>query len=119
MKKLFDEAVFETLRSELGEADTTVVLKAFLADTAGKMARLVINADAGPLIKREAHSIKSSAATFGFGELSRLARELELSAETMPSAKLCESVQQLQWAFEMARQYALANLLDTEMGIAS
>jgi HPt (histidine-containing phosphotransfer) domain-containing protein len=119
MKKLFDEAVFETLRSELGEADTTEVLKAFLADTAGKMSRLAVNAESSLLIKREAHSIKSSAATFGFDELSQLARALELGAETMPSARLRESVRELQLAFETISQYALANLLDREMGIAS
>jgi HPt (histidine-containing phosphotransfer) domain-containing protein len=119
MKKLFDETVFDTLRSELGEADTAEVLKAFLADTAGKMARLAVNTEAGPLIRREAHAIKSSAATFGFDDLSRLARELEFGAETVTSAKLRESVRELQLAFEMTRQYALANLLDTGLGVAS
>ena len=112
MKKLFDEAVFHTLRSEIGDTDTTEVLKAFLDDTAGKMARLAANIETRPLVKREAHSIKSSAATFGFDDLSRLARELELGAEAIASAKLHESVIDLQRSFEATRQFALANLLD-------
>lgn len=117
--RMFDEIVFDMLRAELGEADTAEVLKAFLADTAGKMSRLAVNAEAGPLIRREAHAIKSSAATFGFDDLSRLARELELRAETITHAKLREAVQELQLAFETTRQFALANLLDTGLGVAS
>jgi HPt (histidine-containing phosphotransfer) domain-containing protein len=117
MKNLFDDTVFHTLRSEIGDADTAEVLKAFLDDTAGKMARLTANFEVRPLVKREAHSIKSSAATFGFDALSRLARELELSAETIASSKLRESVRDLRQAFEAIRQFALTNLLDTELGI--
>jgi HPt (histidine-containing phosphotransfer) domain-containing protein len=113
MSQLFDKAVFHLLGAELGEADAIEVLGAFLADTAGKMERLAAIGEARPLIKREAHSIKSSAATFGFEDLSRLARELESGAETMPAAKLQESIGELRRSFETTRQFAQTDLLHT------
>jgi HPt (histidine-containing phosphotransfer) domain-containing protein len=115
----FDDAVFRSLVAELGEADAIEVLQVFLADTADKIARLAANSQARPLIKREAHSIKSSAATFGFNDLSRLARELEFGAETMTPAKLQESIFELRQAFETAKQFAQVNLLDTGAGMAT
>jgi hypothetical protein len=69
-------------------------------------------------IKREAHSIKSSAATFGFVELSTLARELESAALAMSSAELRESVGTLRRAFERTERFARANLLTFELEIA-
>jgi hypothetical protein len=112
MSQLFDQAVFDLLGAELGEADAIEVLGAFLADTAGKMERLAAGGEARPMIKREAHSIKSSAATFGFEELARLARELESDAETMPVAKLEQSIGELRGSFETTRHFARTNLLD-------
>ena len=70
-----------------------------------------------PLIKREAHSIKSSAATFGFSDLSRLARELEFGAETVTPAKLQVSLGELQQTFKMTRQFAQSKLLGGELAI--
>jgi HPt (histidine-containing phosphotransfer) domain-containing protein len=115
----FDEAVFLSLVTELGEADALEVLKVFLADTADKIARLAANSQARPLIKREAHSIKSSGATFGFNDLSRQAKEIEFGAETMTPAKLHESIFELRQAFEMTKQFAELNLLDTGLGLAT
>lgn len=116
MNRFFDEAAFDSLGAEIGEADVREVLGAFLEDTASKMAKLAASSQDRPLVGREAHSIKSSAATFGFSSLSRLAMELESGAETMGLAKLQESVCELRQAFETTRQFALANLLDTRSG---
>jgi hypothetical protein len=116
MSGLFDETVFNQLGAEIGEADTLEVLKAFLADTESKMAGLA-NSEVRPLIKREAHSIKSSAATFGFGDLSRLARELESGAETITSARLQDAISELQQTFEMTRQFAKTRFIDEELTI--
>jgi HPt (histidine-containing phosphotransfer) domain-containing protein len=115
----FDDAVFRSLVAELGEADALEVLQVFLADTADKIARLGANSQVRPQIKREAHSIKSSAATFGFNDLSRLAKELEFGAETMTPAKLQESIFGLRGAFETTRQFAQVNLLNAGLGIAT
>jgi HPt (histidine-containing phosphotransfer) domain-containing protein len=113
----FDDAVFGLLITELGEADALEVLQIFLADTADKVARLAADGQAIPQIKRQAHSIKSSAATFGFTELSELARELEFGVETMTPANLQESILEIRQAFETTRQFAQANLLDTGLGM--
>jgi HPt (histidine-containing phosphotransfer) domain-containing protein len=114
---LFDQAVFLNLSSELGEEDTVEVLEAFLADTSRKMGAMAAAVGDRSTIKREAHSIKSSAATFGFSELSALARQLEASAETMSGAELEQSVDALARAFERTSQLAQARLLtnDAEM----
>jgi HPt (histidine-containing phosphotransfer) domain-containing protein len=113
----FDESVFRTLGAEIGEAETLEVLEAFLADTANKLTKLDAGGEMLPLIKREAHSIKSSAATFGFDDLSGLARDIEFGAETMDLAKLQESICGLRQAFEMTKRFAQAKLLKsgTEM----
>jgi len=119
MSRLFDDTVFHSLGAELGEADVLEVLDAFLADTASKMETLAANGEARPLIIREAHSIKSSAATFGFEDLSGLARELESAAETMTPAKLQESICELRRSFETTKQFAQVNLLATGLETAT
>jgi HPt (histidine-containing phosphotransfer) domain-containing protein len=117
MNRFFDQAAFDTLGAEIGEADAREVLRAFLEDTAIRMTRLAASGEVRPLIKREAHSLKSSAATFGFHQLSRLAMELESGADTISLATLRASVASLQQAFEVARQFALANLLAARAGL--
>ena len=114
---LFDQAPFLDLSSELGEEDTAEVLKVFLVDTARKMGIMATDVRDRSTLKREAHSIKSSAATFGFAELSALARKLEASSETMSVAELEEFVEALRQAFERTSKLARTQLLtsDTEM----
>jgi histidine phosphotransfer protein HptB len=107
---LFDPSVFRGLCSELGNEDTAEVLQAFLADTPGKMAIMSAVADR-PSVKRAAHSIKSSAATFGFANLSALARDLESGIEGMSVPQLNECVGALRRAFEQTAEFAEANLL--------
>ena len=70
---LFDSSVFRGLCSELGNEDAVEVLLAFLGDAPDKMAVMSGTIDR-PSIKLAAHSIKSSAATFGFANLAALAR---------------------------------------------
>ena len=115
----FDIALFRSLSAELGEEDTIEVLRTFLADTANKMKGLEANCADRATTRREAHAIKSSAATFGFNRLSRLARELEPNAETMTAAKLQQTIHELQQAFETAARFARTNLLTGETGMAS
>ena len=111
MSTVFNRDVFQSLVADLGEADTIEVLGTFLADTSGKMTRLVASGDERSLIKREAHSIKSSAGTFGFDELSQLARGLEVVAESATTETLSGSMRELQSAFERARLYAQTTLM--------
>jgi HPt (histidine-containing phosphotransfer) domain-containing protein len=112
----FDQAIFLELSSELGEEDTAEVLRAFLADGARKMATMTSAAQDRSTIKREAHSIKSSAATFGFAELSTLARELEAGVEGMAAPRLHECVEAIRSTFEKTAEFALTNLLNAGMG---
>ena len=115
---LFDQAVFLNLSSELGEEDTFDVLKAFLAETSRKMGVLASAVHDRSTLKREAHSLKSSAATFGFSELSALARNLEANSETMSVAELEELVEALRHAFSRTSKLAQTQLLTTDAEIA-
>jgi HPt (histidine-containing phosphotransfer) domain-containing protein len=116
---LFDQTTLLELISELGTEDAAEVLKAFLADTSSKMTAIASDLEARSTIKREAHSIKSSAATFGFVELSTLARELESAALAMSLAELQESICTLRQAFERTENFARVNLLTSSLEIAA
>jgi len=118
VSNLFDETVYRSLCSELGDADTVEVLALFFADTVGKMTSLATNSETRPHIMLVAHSIKSSAATFGFAELSRLAQELEAGSTTFEPRKLRESILELQRVFAASHQYAQANLLNADLATA-
>ena len=107
---LFDSSVFRGLCSELGNEDAVEVLLAFLADAPGKMAMMSATSDR-PSIKRAAHSIKSSAATFGFANLSMLARNLEAGIEGMGDTQLQDCVRSLGKAVEQTAKFARTNLL--------
>lgn len=97
--EVFDRTVYDRLVAELGADDAAEALSVFLADTAGKLMRLSADGLDRKTARREAHAIKSSSATFGFLELSRLAREMEQGAEQMSPERLQASVQELQRAF--------------------
>ena len=107
---LFDSSVFRGLCSELGNEDAVEVLLAFLADAPGKMVMMSATSDR-PSIKRAAHSIKSSAATFGFANLSALARDLETGIEGMNARQLQDRTETLRRVFEKTADFARANLL--------
>ncbi len=115
----FNESVFRELGDELGAEDTAMVLNTFLADTANRLLRLEADVQVRSAVKREAHSIKSSAATFGFEMLSQAARELEAGAEKMAQVALRESVHELRRAFEATRAFAQDKLLNTLSGAAA
>jgi histidine phosphotransfer protein HptB len=107
----FDESVYQILRSELGDEDAMEVLRTFLDDTSGKFTRLAAKCEDRAEMKREAHSIKSSAATFGFSALSRLARELEAGAASMDLAQMRHYVESMQQAFEATARFSEERLL--------
>lgn len=113
----FDESVYQILVSELGEEDALEVLRTFLDDTSGKFGTLASKFEDRLELKRGAHSIKSSSATFGFSALSRLSRELELGSATMEPAQMLEMVHKMQQSFEQAVRFAEANLL--KRGVAA
>ena len=115
---VFDRTVFLELSSELGQEDTVEVLNVFLADTSRKMGIMASAVRDRSKFKLEAHSIKSSAATFGFAELSALARKLEANSEATSVVERQEFVQALHRAFGRVSALAQAQLLTTDAEMA-
>lgn len=103
---LFDEDTFGTLTVELGLESTAEVLAAFLRDTRAKIGICTARTDDRALIEREAHSIKSSAGTFGFIKLSTVARNLEKNVPNLDPDKVEESIADLRAAFEATSRLA-------------
>jgi len=102
--EVFDRNVYDGLVGDLGADDVAEVLGAFLADTQGKLDRLMTGSFQREEVRREAHAIKSSAATFGFVELSRLAKDAEKSAPALSPDGLREAVGGLQQSFVQVRR---------------
>jgi histidine phosphotransfer protein HptB len=109
---LFDKSIFRVLVAELGADDIGELLDVFLADTTGKIDALAANCRDRPTTKREAHAIKSSAGTFGFAELSSLARDLERGADTISEAQLEQTVAELRRSFDLTSSFARDNLMN-------
>ena len=112
---LFDKSILRILVAELGADDVAELLDVFLADTSDKIDALVANHRDRPRTKREAHAIKSSAATFGFAELSGLARQLEGGSDTMSDAQLEQSVAVLRRSFDATSGFARDHLMSTSL----
>ena len=72
---IFNPSVLNELNAELGPENTAEVLNTFLADTARKMSVIASAEASRSVIKRESHSIKSSA----FSSLSTLALKMGVS----------------------------------------
>ncbi len=73
----FDPAVLERLLAEIGPGATGRAARVFLDETAARFARIAAGAPAA----MEAHSLKSSAATFGAMRLAQLARDIEAASD--------------------------------------
>ncbi|HLG80966.1 MAG TPA: Hpt domain-containing protein [Bradyrhizobium sp.] len=114
----FDQSVFDLLKSELGAEDTAEVLRTFLADTGRKIQICAASGFDRTLVKREAHAIKSSAAAFGFMELSDHARSIEGQVIAMTTQQMQDAIQALQDLFERTSGFARSVLLAPEVGIA-
>jgi histidine phosphotransfer protein HptB len=107
----FDAPVYQILCAELGDEDAIEVLKVFLADASDRFRTLAAKCESHAEITRDAHSIKSSSATFGFMALSDLASELETGASRLTQAQTQELVGKMARAFEQTVRFAEANLL--------
>ncbi|NEW90196.1 response regulator, partial [Rhodopseudomonas sp. WA056] len=96
---------FDHLVEEIGRDATLAVLTVFARDTEARIAlfeTLDIAAERRR-IEREAHSLKSAAATFGLDRLSALARELEQSAPHLSQSDYAALTGQIKAAFAAAR----------------
>lgn len=79
-----DIAVLEQLRHDLDEVVLPDLIAAFLAEARQRSRRMADAAAAGdlPVIEREAHTLKSSASTFGAVRLAQAVRTLERTCRT-------------------------------------
>lgn len=77
-----DKAIFEELKQMTGEDYINELIDAFLDDAPNMIAamRTAISAQDVESFRRNAHSLKSNANTFGATELGVLAKELEYMA---------------------------------------
>lgn len=106
LPEIFDKCFYDGLVAELGPDDVAEVLGTFLADTEAKLDRLFTGDLDVVATRREAHAIKSSAATFGFVELSRLAREIEKGSSVMDPEGLSAALWELRHSFARVRRLA-------------
>ena len=111
--QVFDEQAFSSLSDELGIEDTVELLIAFLSDTNRKIEACVGSVIDRASVQREAHAVKSSAATFGFTALSTIALRLEKGAATMRAAEFSDGIAALRAAFDDVSRLAHARLLST------
>jgi len=109
-----NKAVYLEFCGDVGPEDAAEVLGAFLEDTLNKMSTLASLADRS-VLKREAHSIKSSSATFGFERLSVLARQLEFGADAMSPAEVENAIAAIKHTFEVTAGNARKELLGANL----
>jgi HPt (histidine-containing phosphotransfer) domain-containing protein len=112
-----NKAAYLEFCEDVGAEDAAEVLVAFLDDTGLKVNALPSIAER-QVIKREAHSIKSSSATFGFARLSGLARELEFGIETLSPADFQTKIAAIQQAFDATEGFARNELLRPGLAVA-
>ena len=79
---VIDKATFAELKQMSGEDFINELIEAFLDDGPNMLRNLQTALDAGDVesFRRNAHSLKSNANTFGATELGTLAKELEFMA---------------------------------------
>ena len=77
---VLDLNTFNSLKESTGADFIPELIDAFLEDAVTQMADLKTARESNDseLFRRAAHSLKSNAATFGAGDLTALARELEM-----------------------------------------
>jgi DNA-binding response OmpR family regulator len=101
----FDPQAFQELSSEIGEQGADEVRTIFLGETDTRLVsfrQLSIESDR-KTIRREAHSLKSAAGTFGYRRLSRLAKHIEKNVEHLTASEYHELVDGLDAAYTEAR----------------
>jgi signal transduction histidine kinase/DNA-binding response OmpR family regulator len=99
---ILDPAAFEALAAEIDMDGAVETFKIFAADTRRLLASLskVEIETSRKQVQVDAHSLKSTAATFGFRQLSALAKQLEHSAMAIPEDQFLSIVPQMDAAFE-------------------
>jgi len=102
---LREPAAFDTLVREIGEDGASEVRAVFWNETTARLERFRTLAldQHRARIAREAHSLKSTARTFGYVRLATLAFLLESTADALGDAEFDDLLQQLDAAFAGAK----------------
>ena len=100
-----EPGAYEALVREIGEDGASEVRDVFWSETSARLQlfRALAIAQHHARIAREAHSLKSAAATFGYVRLAALALRLEKSAETLGEAEFHDLLNLMDAAFDAAR----------------
>jgi signal transduction histidine kinase/DNA-binding response OmpR family regulator len=101
-----DRDAFEKLAQEIGERDASETLNVFVTETERRlrMLRQLCDDPDRDAIEREAHSLKSSAGTFGLRDVAEFARRLERDAASISANDYRAILDRLDAAFEFARE---------------
>jgi len=101
----FDRTVFDELAKEIGAAAMSESLAVFIEETETRLAAFrSLSCDADQeTIAREAHSLKSTAGTFGLRQLAELAGALERNASRTTALEYGATIDDLDAAFERGR----------------
>ncbi|RXH07269.1 Hpt domain-containing protein [Bradyrhizobium guangzhouense] len=105
LEPLREAGAFEALVREIGEDGACEVRTVFWRETCARLAlfrTLALGQHRGR-IAREAHSLKSTARTFGYLRLATLALRLEDTAGALDDAEFGDLLQQMDAAFTAAK----------------
>ncbi len=109
----FDPAIYADLAEALGPGGIGDVLELFFSDTERRflVMREAAKDDDSERVKREIHSLKSSAANFGFLRLSAMAQALEQDAFGLNWPELLARLEAVAREFAAVKTLAAAQLL--------
>ncbi|MBR0690693.1 Hpt domain-containing protein [Bradyrhizobium manausense] len=105
LEPLREPGAFDALVREIGEDGAHEVRAVFWSDTSARL-QLFHTLALGQhraKIAREAHSLKSTARTFGYLRLAALALRLESTADSLADAEFGDLLQQMDAAFAAAK----------------
>jgi len=102
---LREPAAFDALVREIGEDGACEVRAVFWSETSARLTlfRTLALGQHRARIAREAHSLKSTARTFGYVRLGTLSLRLESSVDTLDDAGFCDLLAQMDAAFAAAK----------------
>ena len=99
---VIEQTIYDELLEEMGEEFIDQLRETYLAETEARLIslRALSCPDVSGKISREAHSLKSTSATFGLQQLAKLGRNLEASAAELDEASYRQILQQIDEAFQ-------------------
>lgn len=102
---LREPSAFDALVREIGEDGASEVRAVFWSDTSTRLSllRTLAPHQHRSRIAREAHSLKSTARTFGYVRLATLALRLESRADALDDAEYCDLLERMNSAFAAAK----------------